>query len=91
MPGIRHGVMNRRHGAVRSGKTMIGVPKVFTELECRLHFNGTKTRNPSPNILGLMILLIAQYCEQDDSLWNSDSVYIEFGENGRVFKLVFPA
>ena len=37
-----------------------------------------------------MILLIAQHCEQDDFLWNSDSVCIELGENGRVFGLVFP-
>ena len=70
---------------------MIGVSKVFTKLEHRLYCNGAKTRNPSPNILGLMILLIAQHCGQNDSLWNSDSVYIELGENGRVFKLVLPA
>ena len=69
---------------------MIGVPKVFTKLECRLYCNGAKTRNPSPNILGLMILFTAQHCGQDNSLWNSDSVCIELGENGRVFGLVFP-
>ena len=38
-----------------------------------------------------MILLIAQPYEQDDSLWNSDSAYIELGEITQVFGLVFPA
>lgn len=35
VPGTRPGIFRCRHGAARSGKTTVGVPKVFTELECR--------------------------------------------------------
>lgn len=42
VPCIRPCVFCCRHGAERSGKTIAGVPKVFTKLEHRLYCNGAK-------------------------------------------------
>ena len=44
VPGIRPCVFCCRHGAVRSGKTTAGVPKVFTELKCRCFLTARKPR-----------------------------------------------
>ena len=42
VPCIRLCVFCCRHGAVRSGKTTAGVPKVFTELKCRFSLTARK-------------------------------------------------
>lgn len=66
VPGIRPCVFCCRHGAVRSGKTTAGVPKVFTELKCRCLLTARKPHFVIHSHLVLWFLLCV-FIRQNDS------------------------